>query len=133
MKPLMVSYNPRYGKTYYKYPVIFRKGRQQVIDRVSFGLASSKLLTEYERKKTDYTENLNEDVLESLERSAERKKASKEVFNPGEYVDKILADKNRFLKTYNKRTSVDLHKVKAVFKLPTGKARQVKALVEEKI
>jgi len=65
-KAMLVENNPHMGKIYYKYLKGTYRGHAFKINRVSFGLPSSKLLKAYEIKKRGFAETLYKKVMENL-------------------------------------------------------------------
>lgn len=67
-KPLFLQINQRTGKTYFKYLQVARgDGSTPQIKSYSLGLPSKELLKQYEKRKTEFTTELNRSLLEEIE------------------------------------------------------------------
>lgn len=131
LKPLLTQNNPTYDKIYRKYPVILSMGKQQTINRVKFGLPSAELVEAYEAKKSAYTKELNESIVKQIESS--RAKKEKKEFDVNEYKDKVIVDKDKFVKEYKGRTFVDTNMLRALYGLSYGNAKALKAVLDEEL
>lgn len=77
LKPQLIQYNSRYKKFYYKYlRVVTNRG---VIPCVSWDIKqpSKELIKAYEKKKREFTQRLNEDILDELKKSKRKKDKKK--------------------------------------------------------
>lgn len=66
LKPMLIQYNSRYNKYYYKYLKMITSEGLVKIKRWSVGLATPELINAYEVKKRQFTDRLNEDILKQL-------------------------------------------------------------------
>lgn len=78
LKPMLIQYNSRYNKYYYKYLKMKIGGNSVKIKRWSVGLASPELIKAYEEKKRRFTDKLNEDIL--VELGGKKKKELKTIY-----------------------------------------------------
>jgi len=68
LKPLLLQTNQRSGDVYYKYLRVILPGRGVVpIKRFAVSLPSIQLVRDYEEKKRNFTQELNESIMQDLE------------------------------------------------------------------
>lgn len=66
IKPQLIQYNSRRDKFYYKYLRYNQEGSLRVIKEWGVSKPRPDLIKEYEKKKTEYTNQLNKEILEGL-------------------------------------------------------------------
>jgi ABC-type dipeptide/oligopeptide/nickel transport system ATPase component len=113
VKPFIVSYSPRAGKYYMKYPYKLRNK----LTRLHIGLASKELLRAYEKRKKVFTDELNEKVLAKL-KLQEKPKEKDKPFEPRDYLDKA-----------KKLEKITIPRLRAEFGLSRPQANMVRSLL----
>lgn len=69
LKPLLIQINQRKGESYEKYLRVWHKDFGIVpLKKLKIGMPSKELVDAYEAKKTEFTNNLNENIARDLER-----------------------------------------------------------------
>jgi hypothetical protein len=62
-KYYFIRATPRTGKIYYKYPRVFSEsGKETIVDAIYIPAPDAKLSSTYEKKKTEFTQQLNMDI-----------------------------------------------------------------------
>jgi len=80
MKPFLLQTNQESGDTYRKYLRIWTKKTGVVpYQRIRLGLASKKLREQYEEKRQKFSNDLNEEIEQSLIKAEEKKNGLKEL------------------------------------------------------
>lgn len=87
----MLQVNTMTGKEYPKYLRYGKKEKRYVLKKINFHLPSKELTEVYERKKKDFTSQLNRDIMNKLESIEEKdKKRIKPLTQTQEKVAKLL-------------------------------------------
>jgi len=127
LKVYKIQHNSRLDKTYYKSPRFIVDGRIRKMTHLCLPKPKQYLIKEYEEAKTEYTQSLNAEALKEL--TGQNQPVKKE-FNPEEIKNKILKDKNKYLKVHNNKTIIDIDLIRYDYNLPREKGRLVKKLVQ---
>ena len=77
----MVQTNVMTGKEYPKYLRYRKGGKGYAVKRLKFNLPSPELVEQYEKKKKSFTSQLNQDIMEKLLKSEDKKKP-RQILNP---------------------------------------------------
>ena len=117
-------------KTYYMY---YRNGNT-VIAENSFGLASKKILEDYEKKKSGWANELKESALRDLRKQKELSKSvKKQDTQPEEMFEQLKGDKDLVMKlstTYRKKPCLKAELIRSHFSTTIKKSRMVKILYD---
>ena len=116
----MLQTNYRFGKTYHKCPVVYRKNLPYIVSTVQFNFPPASLTTEYEERKGKFGDEVLEDA-ENTVHAMKFKKYQRKV-SDGEIVDYVKHNKEEF-KKYN---IVDIDKIALKFNLPVARKREVR-------
>jgi hypothetical protein len=113
-----VTFNPKWGKIYWKRPRVFIKGKLRTVNFLDIKKPSVKLVNAYERKKLEFTKNLNTEVKENIDKSKHKQEAQKP-FDPRDYLEQVkLLEKP------------SIPKIQVTCNLTYKKAQQVRALLQ---
>jgi len=77
LKPFLLQYNPWYDKTYKKFLRVMAKKKYQPVKRWAIPMASKEIITQYEIKKREFTDELNRKIKESLKEVVKKKYEAK--------------------------------------------------------
>jgi hypothetical protein len=117
-------------KTYY----MFYRNGNSVITEHAFGLASKKILEDYEKKKSKWAFELKESALRDLRKHKEKRKSVKrEDTQPGEMFEQLKEDPDLALKlstTYRNKPTLKAELVRYHFSTTIKKSRVVKSLYD---
>ena len=136
LKPFMISSDGRSGKTYYKFPIIYKGGYKNIIERLSFKKPDDKIIKYYEGLKTTYTTELNRKALEELRESKVNHKEAKETMTKSNLLkaeQTILKNKKAYIKKYRGREFIDANLIRGNFGLSINESKSIKSKVENKI
>lgn len=106
-------------------------GEDVILDYINFSKPPTKLGNAYEKYSYAFKKEMARKNYEEIEKARELHDKQQAVFNPQDIADKILKDKDAYLKEWQGRTFVDLQKVEAKFGLGTRRAKRVKVIVED--
>jgi len=130
LKAFDIQVNSRMDKIYYKKPRFADdNGRVYTMSHLILDKPDEKIVAYYEEKKTRYTKELNANALKELTMPKEEKKK----VDLSEVETKVLKNKDKYIKEYNKRTFVDAEILRSEFGLTHPQAKSIKRAVETKL
>ena len=136
LKPFMISSDGRSGKTYYKFPIIYKGGYKNIIERLSFKKPDDKIIKYYEGLKTNYTVELNRKALEDLREANVNPKERQEQNTKTKLANAektILNNKKAYTKEYKNRKFIDSSVIRCEFGLSINESKLIKSRVEQKL
>jgi|Deesub1362A_J573_1020465.scaffolds.fasta_scaffold00023_155 hypothetical protein len=128
LKVFRLQYNERAGKLYYHYLTLREPGGMlKRIVRVRVSRPSPELVREYEAKKKRYFKTLLKDAQEIIEEAKRREEEKKRLgrIDYEEICDKVVADLDKYTRSWGKRKIIDTKRIEADFNISYGAARKV--------
>ena len=132
IKVYNIQHNSRYDKTYFKHPKFKINDRKIAMSHIAVHKPPKQLTKDYEKAKSEYTENLNREALESLT-NPQKKTGYRNISNFDEEKQigqEIIKNKDKFLREYNKRKFIDSNIIQNEFQISQFKAKKIQKYVE---
>jgi hypothetical protein len=131
LKVYDIKPNSMSDKVYYVKPSFVTDGQSKTkLKYIGVPKPNQELLDYYEKRKKEFTNDVNKDALESVEFEKSEQNQTKAYFNPNDYVDKVMQDKERFIKFKNGKASVNVYELMNEFNLGESKAHRLKVTLE---
>lgn len=128
MKFFEIQHNRRSGKMYWHYLRERVGGKIKTITRFTLLRPPKEFERQYEKDKRPAVKRTLTETTKLFEKMDAKQKL--EMLNDAEIVEEILQDAESFLKTYNKRTTVDRFAIMARFKVGMYRANKIKGMAE---
>ena len=128
MKFFEIQINRRTGKMYWKYPRARVGGKIKTLKPLRLKRPPIAFERQYEKDKRPAVKRTLDAATKLFHKLDAKQKI--EALTDGEILDEILKDSEQFLKTYNKRTSIDKFAIMAKFKVGQPRANKIKAVIE---
>lgn len=131
LKVYDIKPNSMSDKVYYVKPSFVTDGESKTkLKYIGVPKPNAELLDYYEKRKKEFTNDVNKDALESIEFEKAEQNQTKTYFNPNDYIEKVIKDKERFLKTYQGRTAYDEFALMNAFNLGGSKVKRIKRILD---
>lgn len=131
LKVYDIQVNSMFDKVYYKKPKFQdEEGRVYTMPQLILDKPDEHMVEYYEARKSDYTRRLNENALKEL--TTPKDKPTKEI-DFEDVNSKVIKNKDKYVKEYNKRKFIDVESLRNDFGLSLSQAKTIKRSVEDKI
>lgn len=128
LKAYYIQVNSRYDKVYFKHPRFTdEKGVSVCMSHLALNKPTDNLISYYERRKLEYTRQLNLNALKELRGD---NKVVKVKPDEEKIAKEVLARKEEYTKVYNGRSSIDRELLSSQFNVGFDMAKRIKKRVE---
>ena len=127
-KFMEMTYDSRFGKTYFKYPRLTPNSPMGIITSVFIPKPNPELIEAYENKKREFAKSLYRSALRDIKKF----RIGRESLDLEPFANQIIKNKERYVKNFRRRTYVDMDLIMLDFGVGTTVARQIKKLAEDK-
>lgn len=125
-----IHYNSILKKYYYPHPVIYEDRRMIVLDEIDFYKPDDSIIIPYKEKKMQFIKEQSKRDYKAARESNLDKRLSKD-FRPS--LEKVLAEPEKYIKTYNKNTYLDPDLISGMLGETLSNAKKIKKIAERKL
>lgn len=133
VKFMVNQHNPRYGKTYVKYPILDINGKYKKVRMFSFKRAPKELCEAYEKHSREFKDKIIDEALERMNQMQEQKERQERVINVRKIADEIVERKDEFLTDYKGSKTVSVPTICNEFDVGSGYGRRIQHIVKKKL
>ena len=129
IKPLEVQLNPRFDKTYFKYPRARNSdGRIVKITRLKVHLIDEETKKKYEIRKAEFTQRVRTDFEKTIT-GAEIQQKVAQYFDVNQIAKEVESDLGAYTRMWGGKDRIDWHLIKAKYGCSEVIAKEVRSLI----